>query len=208
VIAVRPVPEAEVRATLEQWLGPDAAASADLPVPALIELELAAGTDPSLIASRVSAAAPGARLLAYRDQLGPLLRSVRALQWLALGLVLLMAVATAAAVVLATRGAFDTHRGTVEVMHGIGATDVQLAALFGWRVALDALAGGLAGAAAAGGILLLVAEAPGSLLGDLTGRPLLRPIDLLLLAVLPLAVTLLATLVARRAVLKALRASL
>ena len=208
VTAVRPIPEAEVRQTLEQWLGPDAAASADLPVPALIDLELAPDADPAAVAARVSAAAPGARLIAYRDQLGPLLRSLRALQWLALGLVLMMAVATAAAVVLATRGALDTHRGTVEVMHGIGATDRQLAALFGRRIAIDALMGGVIGAAAAGGVLLLVAAAPGGLLGDLSGRPLLRPFDLLLLALLPLAGTLLATLVARQAVLKALRASL
>ena len=39
------------------------------------------------------------------------------------GLVLLIAVATAAAVVLAARGALDNHRATIEVMHGIGATD-------------------------------------------------------------------------------------
>ena len=208
VTSVTPVPEAEVRATLERWLGPLAAASADLPLPALIELELDPGLDASTVEARVRAVAPGARMLAYREQLGPLLQSLRGLQWLALGLVLLMTVATAASVVLATRGAFDTHRGTVEVMHGIGATDRQLAALFQRRIAIDALIGGMAGAVAAGAVLLFVAAAPGSLLGDLAGGPVLRSADLLLLALLPFAATLLATMVARQTVNKALRATL
>ena len=208
VTGVTPVPEAEVRATLERWLGPVAATNADLPIPALIELELDPGLDASTVEARVRAVAPGARMLAYREQLGPLLQSLRGLQWLALGLVLLMTVATAASVVLATRGAFDTHRGTVEVMHGIGATDRQLAALFQRRIAIDALIGGMAGAVAAGAVLLLVAAAPGSLLGDLAGGPVLRSADLLLLALLPFAATLLATMVASQTVNKALRATL
>ena len=202
------VPEEEVRETLQQWLGPAAASSADLPLPALIDLQLESSADPRLIEAAVQRVAPGARVLAYRDQLGPLLKSLRALQWLALGLVLLMTLATGAAVVLATRGAFDTHRGTVDVMHGIGATDRQLAALFQRRIALDAFKGGVVGATAGGAVLLLVAAAPGSLLGDLAGGPLLRPTDLLLLALLPLGATVLATLVARQAIIKALRAVL
>ena len=208
VLAVSTLPEKEVRATLERWLGPDAAAAADLPVPVLIDLQLAPAADARAIEARVRTVAPGARVLAYREQLGPLLKSLGALQWLALGLVLLMTLATGAAVLLATRGAFDTHRGTVDVMHGIGATDAQLAAMFQRRIALDALQGGVVGAAAAGAVLLFVSAAPGSLLGDLAGGPVLRPVDLLLLALLPLAATILATLVARQAVLKALRAVL
>ncbi|HVF83021.1 MAG TPA: hypothetical protein VM913_02460 [Sphingomicrobium sp.] len=205
VTAVARVPDSEVRATLERWLGSEAAVSTELPVPVLVDLELTPSASAREVETRVRSVAPGARLLAYRDQLGPLLRSLQALKWLALGLVLLMTAATAASVVLATRGAFDTHRGTVDVMHGIGATDEQLAALFQRRIALDAFKGGIAGALAAGAVLLFVAAAPGSLLGDLAGGPLLRPVDLLLLALLPLAATLLATLVARHTVTKALR---
>ena len=205
VIAAKPVSETEIRATLEQWLGPEAAASAGLPIPALIDLDLAPGADSRAIAARIETAAPGSRLVAFADRLAPLLGAVRALQWLALALVAMMALATAAAVVLATQGAFDINRPTIDVMHGIGATDEQLAALFQRRIALDALAGGLSGAAAAGLVLLGVAAIPGSLLGDLGGGALLRPIDLVALALLPIAATLLAMRVARAAVMKALR---
>ena len=72
------------------------------------------------------------------------------LQWLAFGLVVLLSAAAAAAVVLAARGALDTHRFTIEVMHGIGATDLQVTHLFQRKIAIDALAGSLAGAIAGG----------------------------------------------------------
>ena len=125
-----------------------------------------------------------------------------------MALVLLIALATAAAVVLAARGTLDTHRPTIDVMHGIGATDDQVARLFQRKIALDALTGGTAGAVAAGIVLLLVAGGGSTWLADLTGGPLLGGRDVMILALLPLAGTILATIVARLAVLKALRASL
>ena len=57
-------------------------------------------------------------------------------------------------------------------------------------------------------VLLLVIAVPGRLLGELAGGPVLRPLDWLVLASLPLAATLGAMLVARITVLKALRATL
>ena len=207
VTAVEQVPESEVRQTLERWLGPDAA-SADLPLPGLIDVDLAPGADPLALEQRLRGAVPEAKLLAYGDRLSPVIRSLHALQWLALGLVLLMILAMGAAVVLATRGAFDTHRSTIEVMHGIGATDDQLARLFQRRIAADALTGGLAGAGAAALILLVIIGVPGRLLGNLAGGPILGLRDWLILALFPVAVTVMAMLVARATVLRALRAAL
>ena len=93
-------------------------------------------------------------------------------------------------------------------MHGIGATDAQVARLFQRKIALDSLAGGLAGAAAAGLVLLLVAGGRAVWMEDVAGGPLLEVSDLLLLASLPLIGALVATLVARQAVLRALRSAL
>ena len=207
VAAVHPVPEEEMRKTLERWLGP-AGAEADLPLPAMIDVELEAGASPQAIGRRVEQAVPGARFVAHSAMLGPMLRAIRSLTWLALALVLLIAMATAAAVVLAARGALDTHRPTIEVMHGVGATDDQIARLFQRKIALDSLAGGLAGAGAAAIILLIIAGGRAVWLEDVAGGPLLTLADLVLLAALPLLGTVLATLVARAAVLRALRAAL
>ena len=204
-----PVPEAELRETLEQWLGPVAAGEgADLPLPALIDVGLAPGADPATVAAAVKRAVPSAQFIADQSRLAPMLTTLTALTLIAGLLVALIALATAAAVVLATRGALDTHRSTIEVMHGIGATDLQVTRLFQRKIAIDALVGGTAGAVVAALVLLLVAGGEFDALGDWTNGSLLRGIDLLVLASLPLLAAILATLVARTTVLAALRAQL
>ena len=206
VTSAEAVPESEMRRILERWLGP-AAQSSELPVPALVNFDVRPGADLGAIRQRVEQAAPGATIAAHREAVGPLLRSLRLLQWVAFGLVLLLSAAASAAVVLAARGALDTHRFTIEVMHGIGATDLQVTRLFQRKIAIDAFVGSLAGAAVAGLVLLMLA-AGASFAGELTGGATLSAIDLLLLAMLPVTLTALATWVARTAVLAALRKAL
>jgi cell division transport system permease protein len=206
VTAADAVSEQDMRHTLERWLGP-AAQSAELPVPALVNFDVKAGANLDVIQRQVAAVAPEARIVAHRESVGPLLHSLRVLQWVAFGLVLLLSGAAAAAVVLAARGAIDTHRFTIEVMHGIGATDIQVTNLFQRRIAIDALAGSIGGAVAAALVLLLLASGA-AFAGDFAGGAVLTLPDLALLALLPLALTLLATWVARAAVLAALRETL
>ena len=200
------VPESEMRNTLQRWLGA-AAQSSELPVPALVNFDVAPGAKLNAIQQRIRTAAPLATVTAHRKAVAPLLRSLRLLQWVAFGLVLLLSAAASAAVVLAARGALDTHRFTIEVMHGIGATDVQVTNLFQRKIAIDAFAGSIAGAAAAA-IVLLMLTAGASFAGELTGGATLSAVDLLILAILPIALTGLATWVARAAVLAALRKAL
>ena len=204
---VTPVPESEMRQTLERWLG-EAASSRDLPVPALVTLELAPGTDPSAVAAKLQAAVPSARFIAETAELKPLLRSIQALQWLAVSLVLLMTAATAAAIVLAARGALDTHRPTIEIMHGIGATDAQLTRLFERKIGFDAIAGAAAGAAAAAAVLLFVGGTGAAFAGELTTSTPLGSGDLLLIALIPFTAVGLAVAVAHWTLLRALRATL
>ncbi len=209
VVAATPVPEAELRATLERWLGavardPDAA----LPLPVLIDVQLAPGANPQIVAAAVQRAVPRAQLVSHSARLAPVLGALRSLAILTAALVALVAGATAAAVVLARRSALEAQRATIEVMHGIGATDEQVARLFQRKIALDALAGGVAGALLAAVALLLVTAGGLNGAGEWTGRRLLGPGDLVLLGLLPFAATGLATLVARWTVLRALRAEL
>ena len=206
VTSARAVPESEMRQTLERWLGSEAQSS-DLPVPALVNFDARPGADIAVIEKQVQAVAPGAAVNAHREAVGPLLRSLHVLQWVAFGLVLLLSAATSAAVVLAARGALDTHRFTIEVMHGIGATDLQVTNLFQRKIAIDAFVGSMAGAAAAA-LVLLTLSAGAAFAGELTGGATLSGADLLFLFLLPLALTALATGVARAAVLATLRQAL
>jgi cell division transport system permease protein len=200
------VPESDMRKTLERWLGP-AAQSRELPVPALINFDFRQGANLSTLEQRVKSIAPGTRIVAHRDSVAPLMRSLILLQAVALGLVLLLSAAAAAAVVLAARGALDTHRFTIEVMHGIGASDLQVTHLFQRKIAIDAFIGSIAGGLAAAVVLLLLAGGA-AFAGELTGGATLNLLDLLILALLPFALTALATWVARAAVLRALREAL
>ncbi|NNC48503.1 MAG: cell division protein [Sphingomonas sp.] len=200
----RAVPAVEIRETLDRWLGP-AAEEAGLPVPALVELDLTPAADEAAIQTALAGQFEGARVVANRASVAPLLRSLRALGWVAGFIVLLVALAGGAAVTLAARAALAANRQTINVMHGVGATDGQVVRLFQRRIAIDALIGGLVGAAAAGIVLLIVAGGGMVIAGQLAGSALLRATDILMLAALPILGAALATLVARQAVLRALR---
>ena len=199
---VQQVAPEDLRRTLERWLGPSAS-EADLPLPAIIDVDLRPGADAGKVGKAIEAAVPGARFIAHRTSLEPLLNALRGLTLLALGLVLLIALASAAAIVLAARGALDTHRATIDVMHGIGAEDQQLVRLFVRQIAIDALSGGVAGAAAAGLVIAFIIGGAGYAT-LMSGSPPLDWNDALLLLILPIAIALLATQVARGALMKAL----
>jgi cell division transport system permease protein len=112
--------------------------------------------------------------------------------------------ATAATVVLAARASLDTHRGTIEVLHLMGATDVQTARLFQRRIALDALFGGVVGFAAAAAVLLLIGNRIGALGSDLLGSAGLPVLSWAVLVALPVFGVLLAMVVARATIIRAL----
>ncbi|MGC4250620.1 MAG: cell division protein, partial [Sphingobium sp.] len=134
----------------------------------------------------------------------PLAGLLSALGWLAVGIVLLMALATGAVVVLAARGAHDSHRGTIEVLHLMGATDVQIARLFQRRIALDAMLGSLLGFVIAACVILLLGARLIATGSELLGAVHLPWSSWALLAALPVGGVLLAMLAARWTVLRSL----
>lgn len=205
VVRVRPVPEAEIQQLLEPWIGAGGLES-DLPIPALIDVDLAetARAELETLRQGLAAEVPAARLDDNAQWLAPLARLIGALQWLAAGLVLLMVGATAATVVLAARAALDTHRGTIEILHLMGATDVQVARLFQRRIALDALFGGLVGFILAAFVLIAIGDRVAALGSQLLGSAALPPVGWAILLGLPVLGVLLAMLVARLTILRAL----
>ena len=200
------VPPETIADDLARWLGPTAE-EAGLPIPAMVEIRLAPGTDPERIEAEVREQFEDAALTSSQAALGPLIGSLRTLAWLALGLVLLVGLAAGAAVVLATRASLSANKRTIAVMHGMGATDVQVASLFQRRMMVEALSGALLGAGAAGLLLALIAGA-GAIGGQwLSGVAPLGLFALFILALLPFVAAIIATAVARGAVMQALRSA-
>jgi cell division transport system permease protein len=204
---VRPVPEAEQRRLMEPTLG-DAANDADIPIPALIDVSFAkppSEAELNRLQNSLVRSAPGLRINSHASWMEPFVQLMRTMLYVALTVLLLLLLATAATVVLSVRGALNTHKGTLEVMHMMGSTDIQAARLFQRRVALDALFGGLVGLLAAILVLWLLgsrfaALEPG-LLAD-AGMPLY---GWLILILIPVGVAGLAMLTARWTVLSALK---
>lgn len=206
VRAAEPVSEERLAALLDPWLGPESR-DADLPMPALIDVELrrAGAADVEDVRQAVQRAAPGARVDEHARWLAPLASLLQSLKWLSAALVMLMTAATAATVVLAARAALNTHRSVIEVMHLLGSTDGQVAGLFQRRIGLDALFGGVAGLIVALAVLLLIGNRMTAIGSGLLGSAALNGVDWIVILALPLLGTLLATLAARLTILFALR---
>jgi len=198
---VVPVDESEMRGTLERWLGP-AARSSDLPVPAMVDFELKPGADPAQVRAAIGKIAPMGEVTSHADNVAPLIHALGVLQWVALALVILLGAAAGAAVVLAARGALDSHRPTIEILHGIGATDTQVTRLFVRRIALDTFIGSTGGTVAAGAVIAALATS--ARWAAQMGGIALGPGDWLLLLLIPLVLTAAATLAARAAIISAL----
>ena len=145
VTSATAVPEAELRATLQRWLGPVAAGKAATTLARADRCRACPGRGPRAGRRRRRACIPSAQFIADQSRLAPCVGTLTALVIVAALLVALIALATAAAVVLATRSALETHRGTIDVMHGM-AHRFAGHALFQRKIAIDALIGGIAGA--------------------------------------------------------------
>ncbi|MEP7223009.1 MAG: cell division protein [Novosphingobium sp.] len=211
VTGVRPVPQADVDALIEPWLGVGAAdggaEEAAVPVPALIDARLTGRITPERLAAlrdRLRAQVPSARVDAQSSWLKPVFGAISSLQWLALALVLLMGLATGSAVLLATRTALGSNRETIEIVHLLGGTDAQIARIFQRAIATDAASGGATGFVAAAIVIVLLGRRFAGLGAGLVSGGTLGWLDWALLALVPLAGTLLATMTARFTVLRAL----
>jgi cell division transport system permease protein len=207
VRAVRLVPQDELAALLEPWLG-EGARSGDVPIPVLVDVELvrrAAPDELAAIAAALEATGPGVRVDAQSDWLRPVYRALFALQWLALGLIGLIALATAAAVWLASRNALGQHRETVEIIHLLGGTDSQITRIFLGTVLREAAFGALVGSALGLGAIWLLGRQFAALDSGMAGGGGLAALDWVVIAAVPVAGVLLALATARMTIAVALR---
>lgn len=212
VATVRRVPDAELSALLEPWLGAEVLSGGEsIPMPVLIDVRLKGPATPlrlEQLGSAIGQVAPSARVDAQSGWLRPVLEAVRSLQWLALALIVLLAATSAAAVWLAARSALGSNRETIEIVHLLGATDRQIARIFQRATAVDALLGGILGLLLGLLAVWLLGRQFTGLGSGMVAAGGLQPMDWLVLASIPVIGVLLAMLTARLTVLGALRRTL
>ncbi|WP_370631635.1 cell division protein FtsX [Novosphingobium sp. FKTRR1] len=209
VRSARRVAQDELNTLVEPWLGTRAGDDLDaLPIPALIDVRLDGTATPARLAALRTAlqkVAPSARIDAQAAWLVPVFRAMAALQWLAAGLIALLASATVFAVLLASRNALGNHRDTIEIVHMLGGTDHQIARVFQRSMAIDAAAGGVLGLLAGLIAIAALGNQFAALGSGMTAAAVLGWSDWLLIAGIPVLGTVLSVLTARLSVLAALR---
>ncbi|MBM3491923.1 MAG: FtsX-like permease family protein [Alphaproteobacteria bacterium] len=151
------LPKAEVSKLLEPWLGKRGLADR-LPLPTLIDvaLDTPSAEVAKTLATRLAGAMPEAVLDDHRLWFGHWVVLLHWLQFIAAGVVLLAVAAGALVVAIATRALLAAERGTVEILHLLGARDWQIARPFQREALQRAGLGSLAGLALASLALLLV----------------------------------------------------
>lgn len=207
IAAANSVPDVEVRNLLKPWLGNDVI-DADIPVPALIDIRFKSVPDGAAVRAlkrRLETIAPKIRIDSHSSWMAPFFDLMSSLILLTLAIFLLLLIATSAVVILAVRSTLNTHRGTIEIMHMMGGTDLQAARLFQRRVALDALLGGVVGFGAAAMVILTLGGRIAAVEPALLAEASLPWYGWLILAIIPLAVMGLAMLMARWTVVSALK---
>ena len=214
VTSVRIVPEAELQELLEPWLG-SSSASDNVPIPALIDVELSRRASEDELAQLQSALdgaleplGGGARVDAQSQWLRPVYDALAALQYLALALIALVSIATAAAVWLASRNAFTNHRETVEIIHLLGGTDAQVTRIFERPVVREAAFGAVIGLLIGIAAVWLLGQQFSSLDSGMVGGGGLRLTDWLIIAAIPVGGVLLALITGRITIGHALRSML
>lgn len=182
IASARALEDAEQRALLEPWFGPDLPVDA-LPLPRLIELtEDGNGYDSEGLKQRLAAEAPGAVLDDHTRWRRPLAVAADRLRLLGLLSIGLIGAATAAMITLAANAALAANAQVIRVLRLVGARDAYIARAFVRRFTLRALSGAAIGTVAGmiGVALLPSTEAAGGFLTGLgfTGAGWLLPLIL------------------------------
>ncbi len=140
------VPRAQAQELLKPWLG-DTKLIADLPLPALLDVELSAPSTQSIerVTAAVKQAAPNALIDDHRIWLNRIAEFATALSYIAFALIGLSLAALTLTVIFATRASLTEYTQVIEVLHLVGARDSYVAAQFSWRAVRQALWGGLIG---------------------------------------------------------------
>lgn len=168
VASARALEDAEQRALLEPWFGPNLPVET-LPIPQLIEVvEEGEGFDAEGLRLRLAAEVPGAVLDDHTRWRKPLVDAATRLRWLGFVSIMLIAGTTAAMITLAASAALSANTQVITVLRLVGARDTYIARAFVRRFTLRALIGATLGVVL-GGFAISVLPAAQADGGFLTG---------------------------------------
>ena len=195
-------------ALVQPWIGTDKLVD-ELPLPRLIDADVAPGAPVNLpaLAAQLKSAAPNAVLDDHSRWIGRLKSLSDTVIYAAYGILLLIAIATAATVSFATRAGLDAHHEMVALLHQMGARANFIARAFERHYFISALGAALAGTLFAA---LFFLAAGGLEFAGIEAVPFLPPLSLKApelpwLLIVPVVVAIIALATTRLSVLAVLR---
>ena len=169
VASAHALSDRELTDLLKPWLG-DGTERPAISMPAVIAVRLTeAEMDTEPLSRRIADAAPGTLVenhAVWVDRLTVLARSLQACAGLAL---LLVALVAGAVIAVATRAGLSARRESIEIVHGLGATDSYIAGQFAARATVLAAIGASGGALFALPIVLTLSHMAAPFVGQ-TGQ--------------------------------------
>ncbi len=136
--------EAEMNRLIAPWLGGDAA-SLGLSLPAVITAQWVGASGTDKLAAQLQQLSPGTLVKTGAIWAQRVAALTTSLQACALAVLFIVALVAAAVVAVATRSGLAQLRENIEIVHGLGALDSDIAARFAARATWLALAGALGG---------------------------------------------------------------
>lgn len=204
IAMARALDDAETRALLEPWFGPDLPVET-LPIPRLVEIvEEDGGYDATGLRARLQAEVPGAVLDDHTRWREPLVAAAARLRMIGVAAILLIAGSTAAMITLAAQAALAANDQVIRVLRLVGARDAYIARAFVRRFTLRTLVGATVGTGV-GVLAILLLPDTDAAGGFLTGFGF-RGLGWLAVPVIPLLAAIVAFLATRSAALRTLRA--
>ncbi|OYV32849.1 MAG: hypothetical protein B7Z80_25710 [Rhodospirillales bacterium 20-64-7] len=178
----------EINALLRPWLGGDVA-SLGMPVPAVITAQWVGAGSPDGLRTALDAVAPGTLAETGERWAARVAALTASLQASALSVLLIVVLVAVAVVTVATRAGLAQRREAVEIIHGLGALDSDIANRFARRATMLTAVGSVLGTACALPVLFGLANlaAPFSGVVANTGWPVLPPVLWVVLPTIPLA---------------------
>ena len=156
VAGARVLSGAELNALLMPWLGEDAEKLA-LPIPAVITASWTGDGSPDSLRGALDAVAPGTLVETGASWAARVSALTGSLQASAVSVLLIVALVASAVISVVTHAGLAQRRETIEIIHGLGALDSDIAARFAVRATSLAAFGAAIGTASALPVLIWLA---------------------------------------------------
>ena len=200
---VRQLNDVEIEKLLEPWLG-KGNVTADLPVPDILDVTVSRHLTVNLDALRgmLAKISDNIHLDDHQQWLGRFLRLMDMVEYTALGILLLVVMATICIVIFGTKAGMAENRETIAIMHHLGARNGMIAGAYQYRFMKYGLKGGIIGLVLAFITLMSLIYLSRDLASGLVQMPELPIVQVAVLSVIPFVAALISMLTARITVMR------